>query len=64
MSGDVHVRFCESLGLKRPGPLTIYYGMMPKKCPKGGFQVKSELSFLGGAVVPATYRAPCPRSRH
>src|SRR5271169_6075799 len=22
MSGDVHVRFCESLGLQRPGPLT------------------------------------------
>jgi len=22
MSGDVHVRFCESLGLKCPGPLT------------------------------------------
>lgn len=22
MNGDVHVRFCESLGLQRPGPLT------------------------------------------
>jgi hypothetical protein len=22
MTGDCHVRFCESLGLKRPGPLT------------------------------------------
>ncbi len=21
MSGDAHVRFCESLGLQRPGPL-------------------------------------------
>jgi len=22
MTGDCHVRFCESLGLQRPGPLT------------------------------------------
>jgi hypothetical protein len=48
----------------KKGRKTIYYGMMPKKCPKGGFPVKSELSFLGGAVVPATYKAPCPRGRH
>ncbi len=48
----------------KKGKKTIYYGMMPKKCPKGGFPVKSELSFLGGAVVPATYKAPCPRRRH
>jgi hypothetical protein len=47
----------------KKGKKTIYYGMMPKKCPKGGFPVKSELSFLGGAVVPVTYKAPCPR-RH
>jgi hypothetical protein len=23
MTGDCHVRFCESLGLQRPGPLTV-----------------------------------------
>jgi hypothetical protein len=47
---------------------TIYYGMMPKKgqCPKGGFNVKAELTFagLGGlsqVTVPVTYKAPCPR---
>jgi len=48
----------------KKGKKTIYYGMMPKKCPKGGFPVKSELSFLGGAVVSVTYKAPCPRRRH
>jgi hypothetical protein len=29
MSGDVHVRFCESRGLQRPRPLT--YGSKPAK---------------------------------
>jgi hypothetical protein len=29
MTGDCHVRFCESLGLQRPGPLTV-----KKKKPK------------------------------
>jgi hypothetical protein len=28
MSGDVHVRFCESRGLQRPRPLT--YGAVKK----------------------------------
>lgn len=45
---------------------TIYYGTMPKKCPKGGFPVKSELLFAGlGGLSPQTvtvnYKAPCPR---
>ncbi|HEY2142600.1 MAG TPA: hypothetical protein VGG98_11140 [Solirubrobacteraceae bacterium] len=48
----------------RKGRKTISYGTMPKKCPKGGFPVKSELTFLGGVTVPASYKAPCPpRSR-
>ncbi len=36
MSGDAHVRFCESLGLQRPGPLdfTEEKGKCEKK-PKG-----------------------------
>ena len=41
---------------------------MPKKCPKGGFLIKTELIFdEGGAVpavpevVPATYKSPCPK---
>jgi hypothetical protein len=47
---------------------TIYYGTMPRKCPKGGFPVKAELTFagLGGLpqqTVTARYKSPCPR-RH
>jgi hypothetical protein len=46
----------------------IYYGTMPKTCPKGGFPVKAELIFagLGGLTqqtVIATYKAPCPKRR-
>ncbi len=48
----------------------IYYGKVPKKCPKGGFPLKSELVFANiaalpsratGEVVTSTYKAPCPR---
>ncbi len=47
----------------KKGKKTISYGSVPKKCPKGGFPVKAELTFLGGAVVPASYKVPCPRHR-
>ncbi len=46
---------------------TIYYGRMPKKCPKGGFPIKTEVIFAENGemskpeTVPATYKAPCPR---
>jgi hypothetical protein len=51
------------------GNRVTYYGRVPKRCPKGGFRLKSELLFagLGGLApqtVPVTYRAPCPRARH
>jgi len=46
----------------------VYYGRVPKKCPKGGFPIKTELIFDEGganppipAVVTATYKSPCPR---
>jgi hypothetical protein len=48
----------------------IYYGTLPKKCPKGGFPLKSELIFakisalpsrVAGETVTTTYNAPCPR---
>lgn len=45
----------------KKGKKTISYGTLPSKCPKGGFPVKAELKFLGGAVVPVTYKAPCPK---
>lgn len=45
----------------RQGKRTIPYITMPKQCPMGGFPVKVELSFLGGANVEASYKMPCPR---
>jgi len=51
---------------RKKGNKTYYYGTMPKKCPKGGFPVKAELTFaaLGGLTeqtVPVLYKAPCPK---
>jgi hypothetical protein len=45
---------------------TIYYGTVPRSCPKKYFPVKSELIFaaVGGLprqVVTKTYKAPCPK---
>jgi hypothetical protein len=50
----------------RKGKKTVYYGREPKKCPKGGLPLKSELVFaaLGGLpqqTVNVSYKAPCPR---
>jgi len=46
---------------------TVYYGTVPKTCPKGGFPIKTEVIFdEGGASPPipqtvtATYKSPCP----
>jgi hypothetical protein len=55
----------------RKGKRLISYGTMPRKCPKGGFPVKSELVFGGSyggerefgipaETVTVTYKAPCP----
>jgi hypothetical protein len=49
-------------GAYKQGKKTISYITIPKKCPKGGFSVKAELSFLGGATAEASYKMPCPRS--
>jgi hypothetical protein len=56
----------ESINLKvgaayKKGKKTISYGTLPKKCPKGGFPIKTELTFATGAVVTAEYKAPCPK---
>ncbi|HLH14469.1 MAG TPA: hypothetical protein VKV16_06735, partial [Solirubrobacteraceae bacterium] len=46
---------------------TIYYGRVPKTCPKGGFPVKTEVIFAENGEeskpesVTALYKAPCPR---
>jgi len=44
---------------------TIYYGRLPKKCPKGGFPLQTEVIFagVGGLAkqeVTTKYKAPCP----
>jgi hypothetical protein len=56
----------ESINLKvgaayKQGKKTISYGTLPKKCSKGGFPIKSELTFATGETVTVTYKAPCPK---
>jgi hypothetical protein len=56
----------ESINIKvgsafKQGKKTIYYGTMPKKCPKKGFPLKLELNFNSGESVTTTYNAPCPK---
>jgi hypothetical protein len=46
----------------KKGKKKVYYITVPKKCPKGGFPLKAELSFYGGGVSTASYKAPCPKS--
>ncbi len=45
----------------KKGKKTTYYITVPKKCPKGGFPLKTVMSFLGGATAEASYKAPCPK---
>lgn len=56
----------------KKGKRLISYGTMPRKCPKGGFPMKAELTFGGSfggerefgipaETVSATYKSPCPR---
>jgi len=49
----------------KSGGKTIYYARVPKKCPKGGFPLKTEVIFapVGGLAeqtVTESYKAPCP----
>lgn len=45
----------------KKGKRLISYGTVPRTCPRGGFRVKSELTFLGGSKVAVTAKVPCPR---
>jgi hypothetical protein len=45
----------------KQGKRMISYVTVPKKCAKGGWPVKVELSFLGGATADASYKMPCPK---
>jgi hypothetical protein len=47
---------------KKGKKLTSYL-TAPKTCPKGGFPLKAEISFLSGEVVPAEYNVPCPKHK-
>jgi len=56
----------ESINIKvgaayKQGKKTVYYGTVPKKCPKGGFPGKVEITFATGEHATATYSAPCPK---
>jgi hypothetical protein len=59
----------------KKGKRLISYGTMPKKCPKGGFPLRAELTFGGSfggerdfgipaETVAATYKSPCPPKHH
>jgi hypothetical protein len=45
----------------KQGKKLISYGTVPKKCPKGGFTGKVELTFLSGETVTVLPRVPCPK---
>jgi hypothetical protein len=51
----------------KEGKKTIYYGTVPKKCPKGFLPLKTEVTFAENGeeskpeTVTAEYKAPCPR---
>ncbi len=56
----------ESINIKvgaayKQGKKTVYYGTLPKKCPKAGFPLKLELMFNSGESATTTYNAPCPK---
>jgi hypothetical protein len=47
----------------RKGRRTVYYGTVPRSCPKGGFPGRAELFFLGGAKVTVTTKVACPAGK-
>ena len=64
----------ESGAAIKKGKKLISYGTLPKKCPKGGFPLKTEIIFGGSfggerefgipaQTATATYKAPCPRKK-
>jgi hypothetical protein len=58
----------ESINIKvgaayKQGKGIVYYGTEPKKCPKGGFPFKAELTFQTGESVTTTYKSACPKKR-
>lgn len=56
-----------AIGPKNNPKKDTYYGRVPTKCPKGGFPIKTEVTFAENGeiskpeTVTKTYKAPCPR---
>ncbi len=63
----ITVKAGSATGPKNNPKKDTYYGRVPKKCPKGGFPLKTEVIFAQNGeeskpeAVTATYKAPCPR---
>jgi len=45
----------------KQGRKTISYITIPKRCTNGGWPIKVQLSFYGGATAEASYTMPCPK---
>jgi hypothetical protein len=45
----------------KKGKKTISYITLPKTCPRGGWPVKLQMSFLGGATAETSTKMPCAR---
>lgn len=45
----------------KKGKKVVSYITVPKKCPKGGFPLKTVMTFFGGATAEATANEPCPK---
>jgi hypothetical protein len=45
----------------KQGKKLVSYGTVPKKCPKGGFKGKVEITFLSGETVTVEPTVPCPK---
>jgi hypothetical protein len=63
----IHVKAGSAIGPKNNPKKDTYYGRLPTKCPKGGFPLKTEVTFAENGetskpeTVTASYKAPCPR---
>lgn len=45
----------------RRGGRMVSYIRLPKTCARGGWPMKVEVEFLGGATAQAAYKTPCPK---
>jgi hypothetical protein len=45
----------------KQGKKLVSYGTVPKKCPKGGFKGRVELTFYSGETVTVEPTVPCPK---